>query len=190
MSELRVYHESGGTQPLEVLTGFESILRRLNAVGIDFARWTTESRLEADATGDEIIAAYRESVDGLSARYGFQSIDVISMHPEHPDKGSMRQKFLCEHTHDEYEARFFVDGAALFYLHVRNHVYGMLCTRGDFISVPAGMAHWFDMGPHPRFRAIRMFTRPDGWVARLTGDSIADRFPRMEAPYYPSARAA
>lgn len=190
MSELRVYAESGGSHPLEVLTGFAPISRRLKMAGVDFARWTTQSRLGADATQEEIVAAYRSSVDAISARCGFQSIDVISMYPEHPDRDGMREKFLHEHTHDEYEARFFVDGAALFYLHADRQVYGMLCTRGDFISVPAGMAHWFDMGPHPSFRAIRMFTRPDGWVATLTGSPIADRFPRLEAPHYPVVRVA
>jgi 1,2-dihydroxy-3-keto-5-methylthiopentene dioxygenase len=54
----------------------------------------------------------------------------------------------------------------------------MLCTTGDLISVPAGMKHWFDMGAAPRFTAIRLFVNPDGWVARFTGDVIADRFPR------------
>jgi 1,2-dihydroxy-3-keto-5-methylthiopentene dioxygenase len=56
----------------------------------------------------------------------------------------------------------------------------MLCTRGDLISVPAGMKHWFDMGPRPNFTAIRLFVNPDGWVARFTGSDIAERFPRHE----------
>jgi 1,2-dihydroxy-3-keto-5-methylthiopentene dioxygenase len=27
---------------------------------------------------------------------------------------------------------------------------------------------------------LRLFENPDGWVARFTGDAIADRFPRHE----------
>jgi 1,2-dihydroxy-3-keto-5-methylthiopentene dioxygenase len=35
------------------------------------------------------------------------------------------------------------------------------------------------MGPQPRFAAIRLFTNPDGWIARFTGDGIAERFPKF-----------
>ncbi len=35
------------------------------------------------------------------------------------------------------------------------------------------------MGPNPYFIAIRLFTNPAGWVANFTGDTIAERFPRL-----------
>ncbi len=92
----------------------------------------------------------------------------------------MRQKFLAEHTHGEDEVRFFVDGHGLFSLHVAAEVYEVLCEKGDLISVPANTKHWFDMGPNPRFVAIRFFNNPDGWVAEFTGSDIADRFNRFE----------
>jgi 1,2-dihydroxy-3-keto-5-methylthiopentene dioxygenase len=53
--------------------------------------------------------------------------------------------------------------------------------------VPANVCHWFDMGPNPNFKAIRLFITPDGWVANFTGDKIADSFPRLEAPHYQQA---
>ena len=53
-------------------------------------------------------------------------------------------------------------------------------VAGDLVRVPAGMPHWFDMGPRPRFTAIRLFTNPEGWVAHYTGSDIARRFPRHE----------
>ena len=55
-----------------------------------------------------------------------------------------------------------------------------LCERNDLIGVPAGIRHWFDMGPAPRFTAIRLFTTPKGWVAKFTGDTIAARFPAYD----------
>ncbi len=36
------------------------------------------------------------------------------------------------------------------------------------------------MGPSPHFTAIRLFTTPAGWVAKFTGDPIANRFPAFE----------
>ena len=90
----------------------------------------------------------------------------------------LRRKFLDEHTHAEDEVRFFVEGEGTFYLHLGGRVFRTLCCRDDLISVPAGTPHWFDMGPAPRFAAIRLFTNPEGWVARFTGSPIAEGFPR------------
>jgi 1,2-dihydroxy-3-keto-5-methylthiopentene dioxygenase len=102
------------------------------------------------------------------------------MHPEHPDKEAFRQKFLAEHMHGEDEVRFFVRGQGLFIIHHGDRVYTMLCEKDDLISVPAGTKHWFDMGPNPRFTAIRLFNNPEGWVAKFTGDEIAKNFPLLE----------
>ena len=59
-------------------------------------------------------------------------------------------------------------------------MYAVLCERNDLISVPAGTAHWFDMGERPNLVAIRMFNNPQGWNASLTGDAIASQFPRLD----------
>jgi len=179
MSELRVYSETAG-EPARVLTDHADIVRELDKIGVLFERWSADRDLDAIATPDEVIEAYREPVDRLMQKYGFQSVDVVSMHPEHPQKEALREKFLHEHTHSDFEVRFFVDGEGLFYIRKNGKVYATLCTRGDLISVPADTTHWFDMGPRPTFKAIRLFTTPEGWVANFTGDKIADRFPRLE----------
>jgi 1,2-dihydroxy-3-keto-5-methylthiopentene dioxygenase len=36
------------------------------------------------------------------------------------------------------------------------------------------------MGPEPDFTCIRLFTNTEGWVARFTGFSIADQYPKWE----------
>jgi len=68
----------------------------------------------------------------------------------------------------------------MFYLHLGDNVFQVLCCRNDLISVPANTPHWFDMGPEPDFTAIRLFNNPDGWVANYTCDDIADRFPKFD----------
>jgi len=73
-----------------------------------------------------------------------------------------------------------VDGQGQFYIHQNDKVYSVLCEQGDLISVPANTPHWFDMGPNPSFKCIRLFTTPEGWVANFTGSRIAQRFPRLE----------
>ncbi|MGF1642470.1 MAG: acireductone dioxygenase [Thiotrichales bacterium] len=179
MSELRIYPAATAANP-EIYNVHAEIRRELDRIGVRFERWQANQPISDNATSDEVIAAYREDVDRLMRDNGFKSVDVISVTPDHPDKAALRSKFLSEHTHSEYEVRFFVDGQGLFYLHVGDRVYTVLCEKGDLISVPAGTTHWFDMGPNPSLKAIRLFTNPEGWVANFTGDPIAERFPRLE----------
>lgn len=179
MSELRIHAEDQPT-PLAIFTDASDIRRELGDIGVNFERWQADQALSAEATQDEVIAAYRRDIERLMNDYGFRAVDVLRMHPEHPDRGALREKFLNEHTHSEFEVRFFVEGKGLFYLHVKNRVYSVLCEQGDLISVPDGTTHWFDMGPRPHFTAIRLFTNPEGWVANFTGSDIASRFPRFE----------
>ena len=178
MSRLTVFTETD-RHPTEVLTDGNEIGRRLHAIGVRFERWEAAHALSDSATQDDVIAAYQTQVDSLMREYGFKSVDVVSLNPSHPDKAALRAKFLDEHTHSDFEVRFFVDGQGLFYIHAGGKVYGVLCERGDLISVPANTPHWFDMGDEPHFKCIRLFTTPEGWVAQYTGDAIAEDYPRF-----------
>ena len=110
---------------------------------------------------------------------GYTTVDTSRVTEETPNKDAIRAKFLDEHTHSEDEVRFFIEGAGVFYLRVDGKVHMVLCEQNDLISVPANTTHWFDMGPAPRFVAIRLFNNPDGWVANFTGSDIAQRFNRL-----------
>lgn len=178
MSQLRIFSETG-VSPLLETADPQAIARELGAIGVRFEQWPSRP-IPAEAGQEAVLAAFAPEVERLKAAQGYRSVDVIRMVPDHPEKDALRAKFLSEHRHAEDEVRFFVEGEGLFTLHVGDRVYGVLCTEGDLISVPAGTPHWFDMGPAPRFTAIRLFTNPDGWIAEFTGDAIADRFPRHE----------
>lgn len=180
MTTLAVYSDQDPSQPLGTYTGFEEIRDQLAAVGVEFERWEASQPLSATAGQDEVIAAYRAEIERLNAKYGFVSVDVVSMHPDHPQAEAARGKFLSEHTHDDFETRFFVDGAGAFYVRAGGKVYLTVCTKGDLINLPAHVTHWFDMGPKPNFKAIRFFRIPEGWVGHFTGDTIAERFPKFE----------
>ena len=176
MSHLQVFDERDATTLLLGTSDGEAITAELAAIGVRFERWPTRDLPDPAA----ILDVYASEIGVLKEEAGYQSVDVVALAPDHPERATLRGKFLSEHTHGEDEVRFFVDGEGLFTLHERGRVFNMLCTKGDLISVPAGMRHWFDMGPAPRFTAIRLFVNPDGWVARFTGDDIAARFPRHE----------
>lgn len=179
MSTLKIYPDSSN-KAADTLTDHDAIASRLHSIGVRFERWQAKQPLTKDSTQEEVIAAYKASVDRLMNEYGFQSCDVVSLHPQHPDKAALRKKFLDEHIHTDFEVRFFVEGKGLFYIHQDDKVYGIMCEQGDLISVPANAKHWFDMGENPAFKCIRLFTTPEGWVAQYTGDKIADGFPRYE----------
>lgn len=181
MSQLSVYLEDKPDSPVFQSADFTRIAEKLGEAGIRFERWSADRGLRADAGNDEITAAYRTEIDRLIGERGYQSCDVVSMNPDHPQKDAFREKFLAEHTHSEDEVRFFVRGKGLFVIRKGGKIYSVLCEKDDLISVPADTRHWFDMGPEPSFTAIRLFNNPEGWIANFTGDGIAARFPLLQA---------
>lgn len=180
MSRLRIYAVANGDAPLDTFADPADIARELAAVGVRFEQWQANRPVVPGASQDDVIAAYRDDIDRLMRTEGYQSVDVISLASDHPERAALRQKFLSEHTHSEDEVRFFVAGSGQFTLHIDDKVYDVLCQAGDLIGVPDGTRHWFDMSEAPHFVAIRLFTNKDGWVANFTGDDIAERFPRMQ----------
>jgi 1,2-dihydroxy-3-keto-5-methylthiopentene dioxygenase len=180
MSLLRIYPENH-PEYFEEFTDFQEIARGLKAAGLRFERWVAGEELSQDSSQDEILKAYEQPVRKLMDDCGFATADVISVHPATANHAELRQKFLNEHQHSEDEARFFVDGSGLFYIHTSGKVFVVLCKKGDFINIPAGTKHWFDMGPRPLLKCIRTFTSPEGWVAEFTGSDIASKFPRYES---------
>lgn len=157
------------------------IAEKLGEIGVQYERWQANRPLAPDAVQDEVLSAYGEEIERLNVEYDFKSVDVVSLSPDHPDKATLRSKFQSEHTHDDFEVRFFVDGRGLFYLHIDSEVYLLLCEKGDLISVPANTTHWFDMGENPCFKCIRFFTAPEGWIGNFTGSDIASRFPDFDS---------
>jgi 1,2-dihydroxy-3-keto-5-methylthiopentene dioxygenase len=180
MSRLRIFDETAPHAPLATHHEHAAIAAELAKVGVRFEQWEASQSIAPGASQDEVIAAYRSDIDRLMDEKGYQAVDVISLAPDHPDRATLRQKFLSEHTHSEDEVRFFVAGSGQFTLHIGGKVYDILCEQGDLIGVPDGTRHWFDMSESPYFVAIRLFTNKKGWVAQFTGDDIAGQFPRMQ----------
>ena len=181
MTHLTVYPD---TDPDTVLLDTRDggrIAEALQAIGVVFERWEAPHALAEDADQEAVLKAYEGDVSRIMKEGGYQSVDVVRVKPDNPNREELRRKFLAEHTHDDDEVRFFVDGAGAFYLRKDGRVFRVICERNDLISVPAGITHWFDTGAAPDFCAIRIFTTPEGWVGHFTGDDIATRFPKFES---------
>ena len=181
MSQLQIHAATGpAAAPLLHSNDPNEIQRQLQLRGIRFERWPAREALPEGADQEAILTAYSNEVAQVQRSGSYPTVDAIRMTPDHPDKASLRAKFLSEHIHGEDEVRFFVEGKGLFCLHIGDEVLQVLCEADDWIAVPAGTKHWFDMGSEPLFCAIRFFNNPEGWVAQFTGDAIADRFPRLD----------
>jgi 1,2-dihydroxy-3-keto-5-methylthiopentene dioxygenase len=177
MTKLTQYQ---GTPPHQVGDNMEdhaAIAAALAPTGVRLERWDATAKLPADASDADILEIYYNDINRLKEVGGYQSCDVVRLTPDHPQRTEMRAKFLAEHVHDDDEVRFFVEGSGLFYIRDMGPVQALECTAGDLIVLPAGTRHWFDTGERPFFTAIRLFTTPDGWVARFTGDPIAEAIP-------------
>jgi 1,2-dihydroxy-3-keto-5-methylthiopentene dioxygenase len=183
MSQLTLYSQSAGADLPELVTSDAAVIAaELARRGIRFERWPARAELDAASDPAQILATYAEEIARVQASGTYPTVDAIRMTPDHPEREALRRKFLAEHTHAEDEVRFFVEGRGLFCLHIGEEVLQVLCERNDFLRVPAGTKHWFDMGPAPQFTAIRFFDNPAGWVAQFTGDRIGESFPLLEAP--------
>ena len=182
VSHLQIFPVEGHGHPLPSLASNDPdlIAAELAARGIGFERWPARVELSEGATPEQILAAYAPEIARVQSLGTYPTVDAIRLTPDHPDRAALRQKFLSEHTHSEDEVRFFVEGRGLFCLHIGQEVLQVLCEADDWIRVPAGTKHWFDMGIEPRFTAIRFFDNPEGWVAQFTGEAIAERFPLLD----------
>jgi 1,2-dihydroxy-3-keto-5-methylthiopentene dioxygenase len=176
MTTLTVFDETGRGAPIETLKDPALIRARLAGIGVGFEQRAADVELPGDADAGFVLAGYQGAIDAMRRQGGYRSVDVVRLLPDSHDRAAQRAKFLAEHTHDDDEVRFFVEGGGTFYLRAAGRVIELQAVRGDLIRVPAGARHWFDTGARPFFTAIRLFTREDGWVASFTGDDIAGRF--------------
>jgi 1,2-dihydroxy-3-keto-5-methylthiopentene dioxygenase len=157
----------------------------LRPLGVEFERWDLRP-LPAAAGTQDVLDVYADDIEPLCKEREFKLVDVVALRPDPDDPGwaeraaAARSKFLDEHSHDEDEVRFFVEGRGCFYLHVGDRVYAVVCEGGDLLSVPRGTTHWFDMGTRPHFTAVRFFQEEDGWVGNFTGDKVSARFPTFD----------
>lgn len=175
MSYVAVYHIATPDTPNKVLTHLDDIASTLAEHGVRFERWQP-APVEKGASDADIIAAYQPQIDAL----GYRSVGVASMTGDHPQKDEVRAGFLDERRYSEDEVRFFVAGQGLFSLHIGDYVYAVRCEKNDLLIIPAGLAHWFDMGENPHFVTLRPFNTEQGAVAQLTGDGLSHGFPGLD----------
>lgn len=137
----------------------------LEAKGIRFEQWPLADRCDPDASQEAVLAAYAPEIERLKAEGGYVTADLIDVSPDTPGLDAMLERFSKEHTHSEDEVRFIVKGRGVFHIHPSDEpVFALQLDAGDWINVPAGMRHWFDLCAERRIRAIRLFLDKSGWT--------------------------
>lgn len=158
------------------LTNAEEIKNYLASIGIDYERWENSKKVSADASADEILAAYSEEIEKLKAG-GYQKADVIDIRADTPNLETMLKKFRSEHWHDEDEVRFIVKGCGIFHIAPENgDVTAVKMEAGDLIRVPRGTRHWFDLDESRTVRAIRLFQDVSGWTPHYTESGLEKKY--------------
>ncbi|HMV48263.1 MAG TPA: cupin domain-containing protein [Blastocatellia bacterium] len=164
----------------------QAVTQFLAGIGIDYERWEPEHAVAAGAPAEEILAAYSAEIDRLKASGGYVTADVIDVTPQTPGLNEMLAKFNREHTHDDDEVRFIIEGRGLFHIHANDGTVAAIeVEAGDLIRVPSGTLHWFNLCGDRRIRAIRLFKDAAGWSPNYSGSGVDTRFqPLCFGPAY------
>ena len=166
MARIRIQDEDREITDLQEIRDF------LKPFGIWYEKWDVEGRIGAEATNEEILAAYAPEIDRLKAGGGYVTADVINVSPAIPNLDALLAKFSKEHTHSEDEVRFTVKGSGVFHIHPSHGpVFAIQVESGDLINVPAGTQHWFDLCQDKTIRCIRLFLDASGWTPHYIENS-------------------
>jgi len=107
MTHLTIYPDTDpGTVLLDTCEGAQ-IAAALSEIGVAFERWDAPHALGEDADQDTVLKAYERDIVRIMEEGGYQSVDVVRVKPDNPNREELRQKFFAEHTHDDDEVRFF-----------------------------------------------------------------------------------
>lgn len=169
-----------------VYTDLQTITHKLSPLKIQINYWAVEVApqlhrlLAQESLNAEEQAQVLMSFDGYFAQLqqtvGYQSRDLIVLHPGVPNLDTLLAKFDRIHTHAEDEARYIIDGEGVFGFVLPDGSQVELTVKAqEYINVPAGTKHWFNLTPQRRIKAIRYFTGKEGWVPQYSETEIHPR---------------
>jgi 1,2-dihydroxy-3-keto-5-methylthiopentene dioxygenase len=149
-----------------VLSEVEEIRDHLKTINIDYGVWKTDHELPENPSNEDILNAYGSEIERAKEEGGYVTADVIAVQSDTPGLDAMLAKFSREHWHDEDEVRFIIDGTGVFHINSGEGkpVVALEVGAGDYIRVPRGTLHWFDLCRDRTIKAIRLFQDPSGWT--------------------------
>jgi 1,2-dihydroxy-3-keto-5-methylthiopentene dioxygenase len=164
-------------------TAPEDIDRELAPLQVSLKRWEiTKDPAIAELLAKEsldneekelVLNSLDRYFDKLKTTAGYQSRDLIVLHPEFPDLSQLLSKFAYCHTHADDEVRYVIDGEGVFgFVRPDRSQVKLTIQPEEYINVPAGTEHWFHLTQSNRIKAVRYFTTTEGWTPEYTGTEI------------------
>lgn len=161
----------------------DDIRRELAPLHIEISHWPIEmtnivgSLLTADTLNEQqkenLLKALDDRFEEQKSQYGYQSRDLVVLHPKVPRLEEMLNIFDKCHTHDDDEVRYIVDGAGVFGFCLPTGQQALLTVvKEEYVRIPANVEHWFVLDPDRRIKAVRYFSNKEGWVAHFTGTPV------------------
>jgi len=151
----------------------DQIADLLGLIGVRFETWGVQrmpahlrSRNLSDDEKLTVQEIFKPEIARLVDQGGYRFVDVISLYAETPGLDELLTRFDRKHTHRQHEIRFCIQGSGVFHLFPEGQpAVDVEMHTGDFISIPAGMRHFFTMTRERRFTGLRFFQTEQGWIA-------------------------
>lgn len=150
----------------------------LNARGITFEFWEMPDRARELAAQARLTDDDKQSLLGLFANKlkekadndGYQAADVVAIRADLPNVDDALAKFDKVHFHDDDEVRAIVGGEGVFgFIGDDGRQFTVTMHPGEYISLPAGMWHWFYCLDSKNVTALRLFKENPSWVPHYRG---------------------
>ncbi len=164
-------------------TDLQDIAGELGKLNIQLNQWPMgdHPRLQmllaqdilTDDEKNEVLANLDQYFQHLKDTAGYQTRDLIVLHPEIPNLDFMLNKFAQCHTHADDEVRYIIAGEGVFGFVGRDGQQMELTVQpAEYINVPANAEHWFHLTAQQRVKAVRYFTSTEGWTPVYTDTPI------------------
>lgn len=150
----------------------EAIAQFLAPAGVMYRRWEVSDDARAlaarealdDAARAHLVDAFRLELTRLAGADDYPSADVVAVRPVAGVDEALA-RFDRVHFHDDDEVRAIVGGRGVFgFTSDEGRILLLEVEAGDFISVPAGLWHWFYCDDDRNVTAIRLFKDNSGWT--------------------------
>lgn len=170
MTELHCYAVSDGRLQWRA-TEQNAVSDRLADINVRYAHVELPAvKLDSLAHQDEVIEAFRQPLDALMQNDGFIGLDVSSVQFGQSDQAELHRQLMTAHAHAGVQGYLMVEGRGAFFMRAGAEVYSLYGETGDFVRMPGGLRHWFDMGRRPGFRRIRFYA--DEQALEIVGDRV------------------
>ena len=145
----------------------------LRARGITFECWSMPAAAVALAAknrlSDEdkqvLLSLFADKLAEKATHDGYKSSDVVAIRPDLPNVDEALAKFEEVHFHDDDEVPAIVGGEGVFgFIDDDGRQFTVAMQPGEFISLPAGMWHWFYCFDSKNVTALRLFRDNPSWV--------------------------